>query len=98
MKARRCPCCGKPDGPVRFCQACKKPISTWHKWRRTRRGLVHRCCAWPGSYLGPDAYRAEHGEAMFRRMAPALYPGLHIGALKVKRTNEKGLTRPGRRA
>lgn len=93
MKARRCPCCGRPDGPVRFCRKCRKPIGSGHKYRNTKRGPEHRCCAWPQSYLGPDGYRLVHGEAMFRRMAPVLFKGLHIPALKVNGRDEKGLTR-----
>lgn len=93
MKAKRCPCCGRPFGPVRFCRKCKQVISPGHKYHRVKGGLEHRCCRWPQSYLGPEWYRREHGEAAFRRMAPVLFRGLHTPALKVKQANEKGLTR-----
>lgn len=91
--APRCKCCGHPQGLVRFCRQCGKTISPGHKYRRVKGGLVHRCCAWPDSYLGPAGYRQAHGDRMFRHMAPVLFKGLHIPALKAKEANEKGLTR-----
>jgi hypothetical protein len=66
----RCKCCNQPitKEPVKVCVLCEKPILRGHKWQFTKRGVRHRHCAAPDSYLSDAEYIAANGQAMFDRM------------------------------
>lgn len=70
IRPLRCKCCGQPitKEPVKRCRLCKKPILRGHKYRFTARGLQHRHCDAPDSYLSDDEYIDRYGKAAFNRM------------------------------
>ncbi len=94
MSARplRCTTCGQPitSEPVRVCLDCGKPILRDHKFRITRQGLHHRHCRWPSSYHTPEQYRAVAGPALYRVMAPLLFPGVDVSDNSAYATPKSG--------